>query len=292
MFKRLKELCRSEESLTDLLIMHSIQHHKHENNLRKLRRLSKEVIELKLQLDEKIDDLRKSERMFKLAAKAGNDFIYVYDEKTGKLTWFDSPQELLGISNTSISVSTPEGWARFIHEDDRGSYLREVRARKTSMKSFQRYRVRVGDSCRYFSDKALAVNGDIESSKWVGAITDYTNIAENEYKFRALSEAGFESIIIHRNFDVVALNNSFTELTGYTFKDAVEADDFLLTLIHPDCVNDVRERIEKDDTSSYKTVITTKSGEEKDVWVRVKYVRFNGYGLCRASSLTEWIDRA
>lgn len=292
MFEQLKKLCRSEESLSTLLALHSIQHRKHEHNLRKLRKLSKEVIELKLQLDEKIEDLRKSEKMFRLAAEAGNDFIYVYDEETGRITWYDSPQELLGISNTSISVSTPEGWARFIHEEDREGYLKEVRDRQTGKKSFQRYRVRVGNSCRYFSDRALAVNGDIDSSKWVGAITDYTDIAENEFKFRALSEAGFESIIIHRDFEVVALNNSFTELTGYTFKDAIEADDFLKTLIHPDCVEEVSKRIETDNTSSYRTTITTKSGEEKDVWVRIKYVSFNGYGLCRASSLTEWIDRA
>lgn len=291
MFDCLRRFWGSGTTLSNILSLHKLQHEQHLENLQRLRKLSMEIIELKSELDTQIEKLRESETMFRLAAKAGNDFIYVYDESSGKITWFDSPSKLLDLPKEAISCSTPEGWVQHIHPEDRADYLASIRRRRDEEQSFQQYRVLVGGKCLYLSDRALPVNGGVGSSKWVGAITDYTDIKENEYKFQALSEAGFESIIIHRDFDVVAVNNSFTELTGYTFEEASGDDDFLTTFIRPSQVERVRRRIRERDTSPYRTTIITRSGEPMDVWVRVRYVSFNGYGLCRASSLTEWIDR-
>ena len=49
----------------------------------------------------------------------------------------------------------------------------------------------------------------------------------SEHRYRALCEAGIEAIVIHRNGEVLAANDSFQDLTGYSEEELSDYSLFI-----------------------------------------------------------------
>ena len=116
-------------------------------------------------------------------------------------------------------------------------------------------------------------------------------LKHSEDRFRALSEAGFESIVIHREGLVVAVNDSFEELTGFLEHELLTEPSLIWDIMDKEHNLTTKHSIESRDMSPYMSVLCCKSGEKKVVWIRPKYVNFNGHGKCRAAIITLWEDR-
>ena len=114
---------------------------------------------------------------------------------------------------------------------------------------------------------------------------------ESEHRYRALNAASYEAIIIHRGKDILAANESFEVLTGYNEEELKEATPSMEKIILPECIDDVQRRIDEKIDTPYRCKYRAKSGEILDVYVRPKYVPYNGFGLCRAAVVTMWEER-
>lgn len=115
-------------------------------------------------------------------------------------------------------------------------------------------------------------------------------LLKSEAKYRALSEAGLEAIVIHRDGKVIATNKSFQLLTGYTETELTP--DVMWGSIVPEQLEEVKSRIKNENIESYRMNIINKNGHKIDVYARIRYVEYNGMGRCRAVVLTPWIERS
>ena len=113
-------------------------------------------------------------------------------------------------------------------------------------------------------------------------------LQESEHRYRALSEAGFEAIAIHRTGKVLTANDAFEELVGYTEEEIEENPALMFDIIAPGLRDEVKQRIDKKDMSPYRCKFIHKDGTILDVYIRPKYVQYNGSGRCRAAVVTLW----
>ncbi len=93
-------------------------------------------------------------------------------------------------------------------------------------------------------------------------------LEQSEKKFRAFAETAQATIILHKGNQVIYVNPSFMELTGYTYEEALEMN--VWKIVHPDDRQLVRSngynRLKgKDVPSRYEYRLLTKDGETK--WI-------------------------
>jgi len=115
-------------------------------------------------------------------------------------------------------------------------------------------------------------------------------LRESEHRYRALCEAGFEAIVIHRDGEVLAANNAFQDLTGYN-EEELKSYSLLVKIMHPDFRKEAERRICDEVDEPYNSKLVRKDGEVVDVYIHPKYVKYNGHGLCRAAVVTIWEER-
>jgi PAS domain S-box-containing protein len=113
----------------------------------------------------------------------------------------------------------------------------------------------------------------------------------SESKYKALSEAGTEAIVIHRDFQIYVVNDTFETLIGYTEGDLVENSDKMWDFIKPEFHEIVKTRVRNQDCSDHRMKLVARDGTEVEVDVRIRYVEYNGHGACRAMIMTPWRER-
>lgn len=131
-------------------------------------------------------------------------------------------------------------------------------------------------------------NLDLEYMNLVHERNEALNaLSESEQRYKALSDAGIEGIIIHRGGEIIAVNQAMKEMVGYTDYPPESIWD----VIHPEDVEEVKRRAQDGLVGSYKARLRRKDGTSFVAFFRVKYVSFNGCGMCRAVIVTPWLDR-
>ena len=93
-------------------------------------------------------------------------------------------------------------------------------------------------------------------------------LEQSEKKFRAFAETAQATIILHKGNQVIYVNPSFVDLTGYSYQEALEMN--VWEIVHPEDRQLVKEngynRLKGQDVPSrYEYRLQTKSGETK--WV-------------------------
>lgn len=100
-------------------------------------------------------------------------------------------------------------------------------------------------------------------------------LAESEARFKFLSEATFEGIIIHKNGVIIDANAAAEKITGYTKKD-VEGKNVFNFLFTEKELQKVKQNIRKEHAKPYVISVMKKSGEKFWAEIEGRNIFYNG----------------
>jgi PAS domain S-box-containing protein len=126
-----------------------------------------------------------------------------------------------------------------------------------------------------------AVNGGIIR---IAAIRDLTEEKERQAelqttleRFKMLSEATFEAITVHDKGTLVESNQQFAEMFGYQLEELPGLDG--LSLIAPECRDDVSKKIAEQYLEAYETMGLRKDGTAFPIMIRARMIDVEGRTL-------------
>ena len=194
---------------------------------------SRELVTRNMQLIQKINERRKLEERFRLAAKAMSDLIYEWRVEDNDLRWFGDIDAALGFKPGEFTHDG-DSWIARIHPEDRSWLSQTVEKHRISSEPIHyEYRIKHKDgSWRYWINNGLPVlNEDGRPVKWIGACVDITDrrkteqaLRESEERYRSLFTNAIDAISI---FDpdskrIVDVNDAFLSFYGYTREEALQ----------------------------------------------------------------------
>lgn len=208
--------------------------------------LEGEVAERKRALAE----LAASEERFRKLAENFRDALVVYDKDEERIVYANAAvAEMFGISLHDVrSMGLEEAFDNFIHEDDK-DYLFEANAKAEVARSAGSvetvdldYRVRKPDGdVRWIHHRSYpAVAERMPASRIYVILTDITErkrseevLRESAEKYGAIAEQAPFGVFIHRDGEVLFVNDAAREIFGFGPEDEL-AGRSVFEFIHPD----------------------------------------------------------
>ncbi len=113
-------------------------------------------------------------------------------------------------------------------------------------------------------------------------------LQESERRFKTLSEASWEGVIIHNNGLLIEANRQFFDIFGYKKNDLINTQ-ILDTIFTPTSLIQVMDRINQGHLGSHESTGIRKDGSEFPVETRSSYIEFKGRKLrvCAVRDITE-----
>ncbi|MCX6032833.1 MAG: PAS domain S-box protein [Chloroflexi bacterium] len=102
-----------------------------------------------------------------------------------------------------------------------------------------------------------------------------TSLRESEERFRRLSEAAFEAIIIHEGGVLLNTNDQYPEMFGYELKELLGKQVMPLT-IAPEAIESVRKEIATGGRGPYESIGLRKDGTKFPMEIRVREMGYGG----------------
>ena len=184
------------------------------------------------------------------------------------------PIELIG--NPSLS------FGQLIHPDDYEQVWARVQAAVKERQPYQlTYRILTATAeekwvweqgCGVFSPDGTVLALE-------GFITDITqrkqaekSLQESEERFRCLSEATFEGIMIHDQCIILDTNQALAQMSGYEIEELIGKNG--LELLTPESQNVVLEHIQTADQNPYEAIAVRKDGSQFPVEVQGKTIPY------------------
>ena len=99
-------------------------------------------------------------------------------------------------------------------------------------------------------------------------------LKENQYRFKALSEATYEGILISRKGIIIDVNQALCDLTGYSYYDFVGSN--ATEFITPDYTEHVHQNMISGYDKPYKSIIIRKDGSQLHVEFQGKMFKYKG----------------
>jgi two-component system sensor kinase FixL len=141
------------------------------------------------ELQEKTEELCKSEQRFRLIAEATSDLIYEWDIVTNSLYWFGDIDGALGFDANEFP-RTIGAWADRIHSDDQAGiadYMKWFRESADGIQEEYRIQRKDGTWC-YWAERGLPIlDSEGHPCKWVGACVDITERKEAQKNLEKLN---------------------------------------------------------------------------------------------------------
>jgi len=111
---------------------------------------------------------------------------------------------------------------------------------------------------------------------------------ESERRFKALSEASWEAVIVHNNGRVVEANKRFSDMFCYE-KSELEGDYIFDKIFSRESLAGIQERIEEGVLGSHEAIGVRKDGSKFPLETRSSYIEFQGQKLrvCALRDITE-----
>ncbi|MBP1673260.1 MAG: histidine kinase [Bacteroidetes bacterium] len=101
-----------------------------------------------------------------------------------------------------------------------------------------------------------------------------SELTESEQRFKALHDASFGGIAIHKNGIIIECNYGLSDISGYTREELLGLD--ILTLIDPDYLDYVTDQMKNKSEKSYEVMGLRKNGDSYPVRVQGKNVFYKG----------------
>nr|WP_320194237.1 cache domain-containing protein [uncultured Desulfobacter sp.] len=100
-------------------------------------------------------------------------------------------------------------------------------------------------------------------------------LRESEERFRNLSHATFEGIVLHDNGCIIQANEQFYKMYGYTRQELADKN-ILRVLVAPDSVVMMKNKVESRDFGPYDVTCVKKDGNTFPVEIRVRPMSYHG----------------
>ncbi|MBS3756725.1 MAG: PAS domain S-box protein, partial [Desulfobacterales bacterium] len=212
--------------------------------------------------------------------------ILVALDKEGRVTMINrSGCELLGYAEDEILGCN---WFE--------SFLPQPEGMDNVFPVFQR--IMSGDlsSAEYFENSIVCRDGTQRLIGWhnafledvdgriVGALSSGEDITErkeaeqqlreSEERFRVLSEASFEGVVIHENGIIIDANKTYTELSGYEYDEIIGMN--VLEPTSPECHDLMKQNIESNFEGAYESIGLRKDGTTFPSEIRGRKITYKG----------------
>jgi len=141
--------------------------------------------------------LRRSEERFRIAAEIASDLIYEWDSSNGRMEWSGHIDERLGYAPGEFP-RTVGAWEQALHPSDHDRVIAAIeRHLTTGEPSHEEYRIyrKDGEFLHWTDRRRVLPNGDGNSYKWIGAVSDITQRKQAEERQSHLQLAVRQSAV-------------------------------------------------------------------------------------------------
>jgi len=198
--------------------------------------LESELKKRTAQLNKQKKQLEESEFRWKFAVEGRGDGLWDWNIDTNEVYFSNAWKEMLGFKEDEIKGSLEE-WKKRVHPDDLEKVYEDINSHmngETEVYSNE-HRVKCKDgSYKWIHDRGIVVqrNENGKPNRLIGTHTDITLRKETEFKMQqalAVYENTNEGIMItNSNNEIIDVNNSFCETTGYSYEEVVGKNPSIL----------------------------------------------------------------
>ncbi|MGZ3848940.1 MAG: PAS domain-containing protein, partial [Flavisolibacter sp.] len=203
-----------------------------------------------------IEDLRKSETLYKQAQHLAGLGNWALDLRTGDYTWSDEMFRIFELS-PDIKMSFSQ-WEQYVHPEDRAQVVANHQASLKNHQPYEQiYRIIMPDGRLKILHRKAGFEFDRngEAIHMIGTTQDVTvqqkvqqELRENQTFIRKITDAT-PSIITSYNVNTgkyVFISEGLEKLLGYTIAEGMEKGlAFFMSLVHPEDLPELREKQER-----------------------------------------------
>ncbi|WP_292467616.1 PAS domain-containing sensor histidine kinase [Methanolobus sp.] len=177
-----------------------------------------------------INDRKKAEERFRIAAECTSDLIYEWNIKTDHLEWYGDIDEALGYNRGEVMGSL-EAWLEKVHPDDLQEVMEKIENyRKTGDLFHAEYRILTKDGkIKYWKEQGIPIFDDVtkEVVRTIGVCSDITerkkaedSLKESEEMFRLIAENANDVIwMLDARGNTLYVSPSVENLRGFTLEE-------------------------------------------------------------------------
>jgi PAS domain S-box-containing protein len=240
-----------------------------------------------------ISDLIKKEKALSEAEKnlqrtldATTDGIWTWNFKTNDLFFSPKYYTMLGYDPNAFEACY-ENWLKLIHPDDQKNAIAVaaefLKTKPDFYENTFRLKTKKGDY-RWIHAHARVVERD-EKGDAVYLIGNHEDITErkqteeelrkSEERFRILSQAGFEGVVVHEKGYIVYANDQYYEMFGYMPVELHDIDAIERT-VTPDSIGKIKKKIASGDLGPYEVSGVKKDGTQFPIELRAREITWHG----------------
>ncbi len=259
--------------------------------------LVQRVEELQKQIESCVsieERLKENDRMLAAVQKLAKLGIWIWDIKSGEITWSEEVYEIFGFDARRYKPDIDSIMERF-YPDDRSHHQELIE--RVKVRGFHNIEARIlvpNKEIRYISSTLEAqYDDDGNAIKILGIVQDVTEhklageaLRSSEERYRSLFDGALDMIhIVDANGILIDANRSELEILGYRKEEFLGMP--LLDIIHPDYREDtgrvLKEALAGKVIGGYETMMLAKDGHSVPVEVRaVPQVRGGNVASVRA----------
>jgi PAS domain S-box-containing protein len=230
--------------------------------------------------------LKKSEERYKRIIESITDYTYsvrIEDAKAFETTHCTACFAVTGYTSEEFAAD-PYLWIKMVVEEDHDLVRQQARdVLEGLFPQSVEHRIIRKDGVVRWVESSLSPDYDLHGNliSYDGIVRDITErksieiaLRESEERFRRLSKATLEGILIHDKGKIIDMNQAFSGIFGYEPAELIKMN--ALQLIAPDSREEVLEHISSKYEKSYETVGLRKNGSTFPLIIQAKMIKHEG----------------
>jgi PAS domain S-box-containing protein len=117
----------------------------------------------------------------------------------------------------------------------------------------------------------------------LAAVTDITHIKEQEYICKAMADAAFTPMLVHRDGIIIDVNAELLKESGFTREELIGSNSY--NLFPPESLPIAQQKVATHSTEPYIMPLRRKDGNLYKYEIRGRTLKFNGYSNLRVVAL-------
>ncbi len=228
--------------------------------------------------------LGESEEMFRVFSEQSLMGIHIIQDGVFRYV-NQATADICGFSIEEIRNWGPNEFAKVIHPDDLPLVMEQAKKKQTGEEEF----------IANYGWRLITKSGDL---KWIesysktirfeGCLADFvmmidiTNrkkaeeaLRESEERFRSLSAAAFEAIIIHEGGILISANDQYYKMFGYEPEELLRKQAMMLT-VAPEAIESMKKEIAAGVLGPYESIGLKKDGTKFPIEIRIREIKYEG----------------